>query len=137
MYATAAREFETLVRDGASAVADEYPAALATHVRADRVSHNVPQTTLRERRVQTTEFLYRSAVTDRRPRTMLDEIFEVVFDVILELVPTVILKIVLLLVGLVAVAVGVPLIADAPLVGGALTVLGAAAVIGVLASWVL
>ncbi|MFC7324547.1 hypothetical protein ACFQMF_08140 [Halorubrum rutilum] len=68
---------------------------------------------------------------------MLDEIFEIVFDVILELVPTVVLKIVLLLAGLVAVAIGVPLLADSPLFGGALTVLGAAAVIGVLASWVL
>jgi len=68
---------------------------------------------------------------------MLDEIFEIVFDVILELVPTVILKIVLLLAGLAAVAVGVPLFADSPLLGGALTALGAAAVIGVLASWVL
>ena len=68
---------------------------------------------------------------------MLDEVFEIVFDVILEFVPTGILKIALLLAGLAAVAVGVPLLADSPLVGGALTVLGAAAVIGVLASWVL
>ena len=68
---------------------------------------------------------------------MLDEIVELVFDVILELVPTIILKILLLLAGLVAVAVGVPLLADSPLVGGALTALGAAAVIGVLASWAL
>ena len=68
---------------------------------------------------------------------MLDDIIEPVFDVILELVPTVIPKLLLLLAGLAAVAVGVPLLADAPLVGGALTVLGAAAVIGVLARWAL
>jgi hypothetical protein len=68
---------------------------------------------------------------------MLDEVFEIVFDVILEFVPTGILKIALLLAGLAAVAVGVPLLADSPLAGGVLTVLGAAAVIGVLASWVL
>ena len=76
-------------------------------------------------------------IPERPPNIMIDELFEVVFDVILELVPTVILKIALLLAGLVAVAVGVPLLADSPLVGGALTVVGAAAVIGVLASWVL
>ncbi|WP_096392891.1 hypothetical protein [Halorubrum trapanicum] len=68
---------------------------------------------------------------------MLDEIAELVFDVILELVPTIILKILLLLAGLAAVAVGVPLLADSPLVGGALTVLGAVVVLGVLASWAL
>lgn len=68
---------------------------------------------------------------------MLDDIIELVFDVILKLVPTVIPKLLLLLAGLTAVAVGVPLLADAPLVDGALTVLGAAAVIGVLAWWTL
>ena len=68
---------------------------------------------------------------------MLDDIIGPVFDVILKLVPTVIPKLLLLLAGLTAVAVGVPLLAGAPLVGGALTLLGAAAVIGVLAKWAL
>jgi hypothetical protein len=68
---------------------------------------------------------------------MLDDIFEIVFDVIMGQVPVVILKILLLLVGLAAVAVGVPLLADSPLVGGALTALGAAAAIGVIVSWAL
>mgnify|MGYP000633228229 CR=1 FL=1 len=68
---------------------------------------------------------------------MLNDIIELVFDVILELVPTVIPKLLLLLAGLAAVAVGVPLLADSPLLGGALTVLGAVVVLGVIASWAL
>jgi len=66
---------------------------------------------------------------------MIDEIFETIFDVLVEFIPNIVLKLALLVVGALAIAVGVPLLGDSPLVGGALTVLGAAAVIGVLASW--
>ena len=48
MYAETTRGLETPVRDAASTLTDEYPAALATLVRADRASHDVAQTTLRE-----------------------------------------------------------------------------------------
>lgn len=48
MYADITRGLETPVRDATSALTDEYPAALATLVRADRAAHDVAQTTLRE-----------------------------------------------------------------------------------------
>lgn len=48
MYADTTRGLETPVRDAASTLTDEYLAALATLVRADRASHDVAQTTLRE-----------------------------------------------------------------------------------------
>ena len=48
MYAETTRGLETPVRDAVSTLTDEYPAALATLVRADRASHDVAQTTLRE-----------------------------------------------------------------------------------------
>ncbi|OYR67398.1 hypothetical protein [Halorubrum ezzemoulense] len=48
MYADTTRGLETPVRDAASTLTNEYPAALATLVRADRASHDVGQTTLRE-----------------------------------------------------------------------------------------
>ncbi|MDB9302028.1 hypothetical protein PN417_13895 [Halorubrum ezzemoulense] len=48
MYADTTRGLETPVRDAASTLTDKNPAALATLVRADRASHDVAQTTLRE-----------------------------------------------------------------------------------------
>ena len=48
MYADTTRGLGSLVRDAESILADKYPAALATLVRADRASHDVAQTTLRE-----------------------------------------------------------------------------------------
>ncbi|OYR68497.1 hypothetical protein DJ79_06145 [Halorubrum ezzemoulense] len=48
MYADTTRGLETPVRDMASTLTNEYPATLATLVRADRASHDVAQTTLRE-----------------------------------------------------------------------------------------
>ncbi|TKX80699.1 hypothetical protein [Halorubrum sp. SD626R] len=48
MYVDTTRGLETPVRDAASTLPDEYPAALATLVRADRAAHDVAQTTLRE-----------------------------------------------------------------------------------------
>ncbi|MDB2242273.1 hypothetical protein [Halorubrum ezzemoulense] len=48
MYVETTRGLEAPVRDAASTLTDEYPAALATLVRADRASHDVAQTTLRE-----------------------------------------------------------------------------------------
>ena len=48
MYAETTRGLETPVRDAAPTLTDEYPAALATLVRADRASHDVAQTTLHE-----------------------------------------------------------------------------------------
>jgi len=49
MYAIATGEQESPgpTTDG-STLTDEYPAALATLIRADRASHDVAQTTLRE-----------------------------------------------------------------------------------------
>jgi len=49
MYAIATGEQESpgLTADG-STLTDEYPVALATLIRADRASHDVAQTTLRE-----------------------------------------------------------------------------------------
>jgi len=44
MYADTTRGLETPVRDAASTLTDEYPAALATLVRADRASHDVDLT---------------------------------------------------------------------------------------------
>ncbi|TKX34914.1 hypothetical protein EXE51_17070 [Halorubrum sp. CGM5_25_10-8B] len=48
MYAESTRGLENPVRDAAPTLTDEYPAALTTLVRADRASHDVAQTTLRE-----------------------------------------------------------------------------------------
>jgi len=49
MYAIATREQESPgLTAGGSTLTDEYPDALATLVRADRASHDVAQTTLRE-----------------------------------------------------------------------------------------
>ena len=48
MYADTTRGLETPVRDAASTLTDECPAALATLVRADRAAHDVAQTTLHE-----------------------------------------------------------------------------------------
>jgi hypothetical protein len=48
MQVDTTRGLETPVREAASILTDEYPAALATLVRADRASHDVARTTLRE-----------------------------------------------------------------------------------------
>ena len=48
MHTDSTRGLETPVRDAASTLTDEYPPALATLIRADRASHDVAQTTLRE-----------------------------------------------------------------------------------------
>ena len=48
MYGNTTGGLETPVRDAASTLTNEYPAALATLVRADRASHDIAQTTLRE-----------------------------------------------------------------------------------------
>ncbi len=47
MYADSTRGLETPVRDAASTLTDEYPAALATLVRADRASHEIALAGLR------------------------------------------------------------------------------------------